>query len=233
MCIRDRSCSCVTSLAVGGQGHRFGGTGGPQGGGGGDRGGEALLDGGGVEEAVEQATAAVDPPQTGAERAAADPGDIPVAVGPAVGEGVPQSGHPSFSPAPVACRLLLAKAARIFDLYSRGSRQAPTVRRRTADLSLAASDASGVADQIDRAARDDGFFLVVGPGVPSSLRTDPDAAARGFFAPAEATQAGGAGALPRGAWAGRVSLGRELGGRAGKSYPPMARLVAGLESSDA
>ena len=34
------------------------------------------------------------------------------------------------------------------------------------DLSLAASDASGVADQIDRAARDDGFFLVVGHGVP-------------------------------------------------------------------
>ena len=57
------------------------------------------------------------------------------------------------------------------------------------DLSLAASDASGVADQIDRAARDDGFFLVVGHGVPSSLRSDLDAAARAFFALDEATKA--------------------------------------------
>lgn len=78
------------------------------------------------------------------------------------------------------------------------------------DLSLAASDASGVADQIDRAARDDGFFLVVGHGVPSSLRTDLDAAARAFFALDEATKAEVAMPLAGRAWRGWFPLGAEL-----------------------
>jgi isopenicillin N synthase-like dioxygenase len=71
-------------------------------------------------------------------------------------------------------------------------------------------DVRGVAEAIDRACRDTGFFVISGHGVDSQLRRDLDAAARGFFALDDEEKSQIAMARAGLAWRGWFPVGGEL-----------------------
>ncbi len=78
------------------------------------------------------------------------------------------------------------------------------------DLARAADDADGVAAAIDAAARADGFFYVVGHGVPTGLCAGLEAAGRRFFGLDLAARRRVAMAVGGRAWRGWFPLGGEL-----------------------
>ena len=77
-------------------------------------------------------------------------------------------------------------------------------------IDLGRLDDAGGADELDRACRDTGFFLVGGHGVPRGLLEDLDAAARAFFARSEVDKAAIAMAHGGRAWRGWFPEGGEL-----------------------
>ena len=78
------------------------------------------------------------------------------------------------------------------------------------DLAAVDADPGGVASAIDDAARRDGFFYVVGHGVPAELVDALDAAARRFFALDTAAKERVAMRVGGAAWRGWFPLGGEL-----------------------